>query len=226
MFGSEKMYLNTVSSSLKSQFYSQYKVILVTEAMKSIVYLCKVIVLAFIFVSCNRETENEITTVHSGAARASEDIARYDPLVEKVAKNLAEALENVEVRRFIKTEASKKFDGDFDILLGNAKDSRINGKALKGVLRDISAKGEGSLLDVDQAVSSLPLLNISVPIGMEKWKEESFIPLVVAFPDIRDESKLDKVKAYNSKGEVVWLDIKSLSDDPIIVIGLSEENGH
>ncbi|WP_158552691.1 DUF3103 family protein [Spirosoma telluris] len=184
--------------------------------MKLLFYCCKIIILTIILVSCSKESV--IDTSKYGSARIDGGVARYDPFIEKLAKTLAKSLKKSEVRKFIKKEALKKFDGDYDILFSTIVNQSINSRKVKDVLRDMDNEPFNS----DEVISKLPLINIAVPVGIEKWQEESFTPVVVAFPDIQDESKLDRVKAYNSEGKEIWLNTKDLPDEPIVVVSLNE----
>lgn len=178
---------------------------------------------ALMAVGCSRNEQLVVSpdiasNTNTSSARTGSDVPRYDPVIDGLAKVLAQSLNNAQVRRFVKNEALKKFDGDYDILLQKVANSTVGIKTIKEVLNSTA----GTSFNFDEAIRKIPLLNIAVPIGIENWKEDSFMPLVVSFPDIQDESKLDRVKAYNSSGKEVWIDAKNLPEQPIIVIGINE----
>jgi Protein of unknown function (DUF3103) len=77
---------------------------------------------------------------------------------------------------------------------------------------------------ISSLAEQMPLLNISVPVNIDKWNEGSFEPLVVISPSsfIKDETKLTVVKAYDKDGKVHLLDAKKAPNFPVIVVGLSE----
>jgi Protein of unknown function (DUF3103) len=129
------------------------------------------------------------------------------------------------VRTLIKTEALKKFDGDFDILYQNINDKNVGGKTLNALLNENGRKnGAARTLPISSLVAQMPLLNISVPVNIEKWNTGSFEPLVVVQSNIKDESKLKLIKAYDKDGKVHWLDAQKAPDFPVIVVGFNERN--
>jgi hypothetical protein len=106
-------------------------------------------------------------------------VANYSEL-EEVAKALAASMGEESVRTLIKTEALKKFDGDFDILYQNINDKNVGGKTLNAVLNENGRKnGAARTLPISSLAAQMPLLNISVPVNIEKWNTGSFEPLVV-----------------------------------------------
>ena len=82
-----------------------------------------------------------------------------DSAMTKFAQILSQAsFENKDVREFLKTEASKRFDGHTDILYSEVKDVNINGKSFQDILASYSSLEE--MLCIDKSV---PLLNIYLP---------------------------------------------------------------
>jgi Protein of unknown function (DUF3103) len=70
----------------------------------------------------------------------------------------------------------------------------------------------------------MPLLNISVPVNIEKWNTGSFEPLVVVQSNIKDESKLKLIKAFDKHGKIHMLDAQKAPDFPVVVVGFNERN--
>ena len=129
------------------------------------------------------------------------------------------------VRTLIKTEALKKFDGDFDILYQNIKDRQVGGKTMNAVLNENGSRsGASRKIPIAHLAAQMPLLNISVPVNIEKWNTGSFEPLVVVQSNVKDESKLKLIKAYDKTGKVHWLDAQKAPDFPVIVVGFNERN--
>ncbi|TAE36265.1 MAG: DUF3103 family protein [Runella slithyformis] len=173
--------------------------------------------------SCGKNNESvspasepvELTTLKDG---------EYDPMLEEVAKAVAGSLNEVSMRIFIKDEALKKFDGDYDILYRNVQNKIVNGQSVKSIF-STSARNNASReipLDLGKILAKYPLLNISVPVNVEKWDANSYEPLVVVIPNIKDESKLDKIKAYDKRGNVHWLDAQKVPNVPVIAVGINE----
>lgn len=92
--------------------------------------------------SCGKNNESvspasepvELTTLKDG---------EYDPMLEEVAKAVAGSLNEVSMRIFIKDEALKKFDGDYDILYRNVQNKIVNGQSVKSIF-STSARNNAS----------------------------------------------------------------------------------
>jgi len=153
--------------------------------------------------------------------------------LEEMAILFAEAIKEVEVRRLIKSEVGKKFDGDYDALYKNLKFFKFNdGKSFEERLADAFArvrarKGETvkwneSILKVKGLVSKIPRFQVSVPVNFERWDERGYIPLVAYHPVGVDDKLVKYVKAYDSEGREYLLDAWKVPDFPVIVLGISE----
>lgn len=143
--------------------------------------------------------------------------------LDEIAKALAASMGDESVRALIKTEALKKFDGDFDILYQKIGDQNVGGKTLNAVLNENGRKnGASRTVPIAQLAAQMPLLNISVPVNIEKWNTGSFEPLVVIASSIKDDEKLKLIKAYDKNGKVYMLDAQKAPDYPVIVVGLNE----
>ena len=156
----------------------------------------------------------------------SAEQVQYDPQMDAIAKALAASMGEESVRTLIKTEALKKFDGDYDILYQKIGNQNVGGKTLSTLLNENSQKGneKSRTLPISQFAVQMPLLNIGVPVNAEKWNTSNFEPLVVISPSsvVKDETKLTLVKAYDKAGKVHWLDAKKAPDFPVVVVGLNE----
>ena len=145
--------------------------------------------------------------------------------LDEIAKALAASMGDESVRTLIKTEALKKFDGDFDILYQNIKERQVGTQTMNDILNENGSKsGTSRTIPIAHLAAQMPLLNISVPVNIEKWNTESFEPLVVVSPSsfVQNEMKLTTVKAYDKNGKVHYLDSKKAPDFPVIVVGLNE----
>lgn len=128
-------------------------------------------------------------------------------------------MDKKDVRAFIKSEALKKFDGDFDILYNTVKNKHFAGSTLNERMNQSDSNGAD---DVNELAASVPLLNIAVPVNINEWDIENFTPLVAVVPSSFDEKTTKLVKAYDSKGKIHWLDAKQAPDFPVVVVGLNE----
>jgi hypothetical protein len=143
------------------------------------------------------------------------------------SQTLNKALVNPELRAFLKTEALKKFDYDYDILYENVKSQKLSsGKTFEETLLQY-----GKLPTGNNNVASLTqgerkhYLNIYIysPEGSpENWVTESTTPKVVASPDVDVEEKSVQIPAFNQAGEVVYFDSKKDPNEVIIVVGYNE----
>lgn len=87
------------------------------------------------------------------------------PVLEKDSAKIqfAEILSRViydktEVRKFLKEEASKKFDGNSDVLYKEVKDHNIGGTTFRNILISYSSKAQMTAIE-----KSLPYLNMFIP---------------------------------------------------------------
>jgi hypothetical protein len=179
--------------------------------------------------SCKEQDKN---------VQPSEEIAvltptEYNSRLEDVAKALAISMNEKSVRSVIKEEALKKFDGDYDILYGQVEDKKIDGENFESILATNTNAGKSAKVD---AVNNLrltqkliPLLNIAVPLNIDKWNTDSYSPMVVVLPDNYSEQKTKTLKAYRSDGSYSLIDAQKIPNEPFIVVSENErtlfENG-
>jgi hypothetical protein len=182
--------------------------------------------LALILFSCKKEKpESSLAKTDLAKFQQVEAMATKDANLDFIAKQLAGSLNKAEMRQFIKNEALKKFDGDYNILFDLIKSRNVGGKAFKNQLATnyLTNREEPNLLNnVNFIASSLPLLNISVPANIERWDTENFIPLVAVIASDYDEKTPKLIKAFDSNGKIQWLDPKKMPNFPVIAIGLNE----
>lgn len=182
--------------------------------------------------ACKKELTDENAISESPISEKKEVLMKIDQDIDFIAKQLASSLNEKEIRQFIKNEALKKFDGDFDILYKDAKSKIVNGKTFQNHLAGTgttslsTTKSMSSTPEQSKKLESIgnyvPLLNIAVPVNIEKWDTENFTPLVAVRPIGYNEKTTDKIKAYDTEGNIHWLNAKEQPDFPVIVIGLNE----
>ncbi|MCU0448422.1 MAG: hypothetical protein MUC97_01090 [Bernardetiaceae bacterium] len=165
-----------------------------------------------------------------GPALTREDAKKLNAQFEVIAQGAAKALQSKGFRELIKAEASKRRNGQFDALYSLLKDQSVDGQLFKSVLSsslDRLPNGLNTFVgnSQDLEASVHPLLNFSVPVHIEDWDTDKFVPLVAIFPVDYDEATATRVKAYNGDGEVVWLDAKREPGVPVVVVGLNEREG-
>jgi hypothetical protein len=164
-----------------------------------------------VMTSCEPQMEHGVAPVESqGSARKK--VASYKV---QVAKILAKAVNEEEIRKLIKEEALKKFDGDYDVLFQLVQNKEVKDK--KSLYALLAALAD-SPQQFKEASDNLPLLTIYVPtfFSAEKWNTATQIPIVA----VRDEE--DRLVAFNDKGESVELSAKEEPNIPIIVVKLND----
>ncbi|WP_277495370.1 hypothetical protein [Elizabethkingia anophelis] len=133
---------------------------------------------------------------------------------------LAKALaSNADLRDFIKKEALKKFDNDYDILYQMVKNQMIGGKAFKDIIAEQYDKKE----NLEALERLYPTLNIFVPelpmdsFSAEKWNAKTEIPLVAYTLNTTNDTPV-----VNEKGEEYFLEAKYTPSFPIVVVKENE----
>jgi len=207
---------------------------------KSLIY-CVMFLITSMFYSCNKNSDgiiqdqnlingNEVLLIPTTATLVDEKsvVQSEDSEVveaEEFAKLLASAINGKEVRKFIKDEANKKFDGDFDILVSKVLDSKIGQINFKEKVEQNSSFGASKGKEVFEKAIRNPKLNISVPIQIENWNESKQQLLVaVNVGTIDGETKF--LKAFDSKGREYLIDANIEPNVPVIVVGNNERMGY
>lgn len=197
---------------------------------------CKAIVcfwLFVVFVSCEKSKvesgkgdllHNKLNVEHKNAA------------LNEIALATAKAVRNSSFRILIKEEVLKKYDGDFDVLFQFIKDKDLNVSSLKsstdeGHLKTVKVgqliaknlgEGNQSEEDLQELISKIDNLQLSVPVNVENWVAEDYEPLVAILPADYDEEKTKYIKAYDKEGKAYYLDAKEKPLYPVVVIGEAE----
>ncbi|SFE81905.1 DUF3103 family protein [Thermoflexibacter ruber] len=150
----------------------------------------------------------------------------YDEInqnLEKVAFSLAAQMNDPEIRKIIKDEALKQFDGDYDILYNHLKN--IKTKDGKSIGEKLMLKNK----NIHAQATKIPKFQLSVPINCESWDTENHIPLVVIIPQGKSDKEISRLKAIDYKGNIHFLDAKKVPNEPVVVLNESErtdENGN
>jgi len=135
------------------------------------------------------------------------------------SKTLAKAVKDEPaVRSFIKAEATRMFDNDYDILYQAAKDKKLaNGRTLHETLLKYADDAEGFRTASEQ----LPLLTIYVPelpnFSAEKWHTEVEIPQVA----IKQADK-PGTSIYDAAGKETILENRDIPGFPLLVVKSNE----
>ncbi|GAB4183216.1 MAG: hypothetical protein OHK0057_37290 [Thermoflexibacter sp.] len=192
-------------------------------------FLALILVLIFA-ASCQKsqikDIEKEVVNVNEKASQSTsspfnDERFNYDEInrnLEEFALALAKEMANPEIRKLIKTEAMKQFDGDYDILYKNFKNLKMqNGLSIEEHLQQKNR-------NVRTQASKIPKFQISVPVNCEGWDTDNYIPLVIIAPQAQGiiERDIKQLKAFDHKGNVYFIDGQKVPDKPVIVLGRSE----
>lgn len=125
---------------------------------------------------------------------------------------------NPELRSFIKAEAVKQFDKDYDILYQAAKDKKLqNGQTLHATLLQYASDPEAFNTACDQ----LPLLTIYVPelpnFSAESWNAPAQVPMVA----VKQRNKAG-VSIYDAAGTERLLENRYIPGFPVLVVKTNE----
>jgi len=139
---------------------------------------------------------------------------------QEFSKAFAKALaSNSELRSFIKNEALKKFDQDYDILYQMVKDEMIGDKKFKDIIAEQYEKKE-NLNELDRLYPTLTIFVPKLPMNSfsaEKWNTQTEIPQVAY-----TLNTTSNVPIVNEKGEEYILEAKYIPSFPVVVIKENE----
>ncbi len=166
-----------------------------------------------IFTACQRDETFEII---SPLVKSSSDKLKFE-----FSKSFSVAISNEPIiRPFLKSEALKMMDGDFDILYALVKEKKLsNGKTFEETL----APHFGGVDKLRKIEEGLPLLTLFIPslpensFSAEKWNADAEIPYVA----IRLNTSND-VPIISPEGEQYILDSELIPSYPIVVIKENE----
>ncbi|WP_298949743.1 hypothetical protein [uncultured Polaribacter sp.] len=188
------------------------------------------VIFTLIFLSCSQENEHELIT----------ESTLIDSELKKDFKDFAliisESLKDENVINYILTESSKRFDGDYDILLAKdfsknnfakSEKENVNLKTLlennlnKGKLKSKNAKSKNLDTYFSELLEKYPTIQISVPNYSSSntlRKGSSVIKPLVAYANDNEES----ITAFDEFGNSQKLTNDNIPTRPVIVISKSE----
>jgi len=188
-------------------------------------------VLSISLSSCEKE-ENLIHTKNNSITSLDAKNAQGEKIYDSQSENqrifgkaLLEAMKNSpSLRKFIKTEALKKFNHDYDVLFATVKNEIVEeGKTFRDIILENLEKNGQSEEILKQIEFTNPLLTIFVPslpensFSAETWDTENQIPDVA----LRLFTTNDVPCFSLEKGEYV-LEAKYIPSFPIVVIKHNE----
>ncbi len=157
----------------------------------------------------------------SNIASLREDNSSSHFEIEEFARLLAISLKDREMRVFLKNEANKQFDGDFDILVGKIINTNVGDGSFSEKIKHNALHGAVKSQEIIDNVLKNNRLNISIPVHFGKWNPNFQSPLVaVAIDAIESETKL--LKAFDSNGKLYLIDANLEPNLPVIIVGINE----
>lgn len=149
---------------------------------------CALLGLLCFFVSCSDDGVKPVTAQSDSSTNISADKAKEECMVSFAQILSAATFDNKDVREFLKTEALKKFDKNYDILYLAVKDEMIGDLTFRQTLASYSSEEA-----IDSIEANVPLLNIYLTCTafLEIYPEDldtedKFTPIAVSVKDSVD----------------------------------------
>ena len=164
--------------------------------------------------SCSDKIEESVIKNDNAATTQSARKEAIDAKIE-LAKIMAKAVKNPEIRELIRKESLKKFDNDYDVLLQFVKNNKLSsGKTLLEAISDYT-ENKGRLKEI---ANDLPLITFYIPdfYSADKWTEND-VPIIA----VRNNE--NKLIAISSEGEIAELSDKEQPYLPFIVIKTNDK---
>ncbi|MDR2927910.1 MAG: hypothetical protein LBV41_06905 [Cytophagaceae bacterium] len=183
--------------------------------MKQLIYLT--LGLTIMLSSCSKNKEDKWLTF-------SDTTEVINLANEEFSRGLARAMIDPNIREFIKSEALKEVDKDFDVVYGLVKNKKL--KASNTTFREELSKYMGGVSNLDSITQKDPTLTILVPyieggFNVYNWDIENQIP-VVAYREHEIPKQQDKLITFDKKGEVYYIPRYEKPSNPILVVKSNE----
>ncbi|WP_296619376.1 hypothetical protein [Marivirga sp.] len=196
--------------------------------MNQLIKNTTLIILIVLTISCQENKEFEKLTENVNIK--SDQLEFYDKENNnnknrnKITKNLAKALNNVDFRNYIHEEVKKEIDGDYNFYLRKLfEDSKKENFQFKEEVEAILLLSKNnSNKELAEIEMNDPNLTISIPINFEKWNPETEIPNVYYLPNKFDEKELKFLKGYDNQGKKIKIDANDPPQGPVVVLRKSE----
>jgi hypothetical protein len=157
------------------------------------------------------------------ASKSNPSAAQVNKSLQSMAKLFAHAVTDSSLRQQIHDGVAQRFDGDTDILYSALATTSDVRQALTSAYRQArSGQPSDALSAVDRLASSIPRLQVAVPVGFDSWDPAAYTPLVAYMPVGVDDTKLKTITAFDATGRAHTLDAQVEPAQPVIVLGLSE----
>ncbi len=183
--------------------------------MKKMLFIC---LSGLLFYSCSETDLKEKGEVARTTFSKGTKNDNYE-LKKKFALTLHEAMLNSqELRKFLREEALKKFDDDYDILYNYVRDESIGQNTFRETLLKYTTETE--LKEIEETIPSLTIFVPTLPeksFSAETWDTSKDIPLVaIRLLDVNE------TPIINSKGDSYLLDSNAIPAFPVVVVKENE----
>ncbi|MBC7426339.1 MAG: hypothetical protein H7321_07370 [Bacteroidia bacterium] len=154
-----------------------------------------------LFQSCKKEKNEQLnkSLTNSSSVSVQGDAKFKNDAAVFYARAVSMAVENADVRLWLKKKALEEVDGDFDILHSMVKNEIVsNGRTWSMILSEVS----GQSIDYFTVIlpQAYPSLNMLIPdiYYPENWNTATVIPGVTAIPCDIDEQKGTMLHIYSA----------------------------
>lgn len=184
-------------------------------------------IISFVLIGCQKE-DGLLNNPNDN--QLSEIYVAKNKIAKEVAKNLALKMSSKNLREFIKKEAMKTFDGDYNFLVGTSKEKKIQlyksseNATFGNIISNSYSKAKSAKNTLLDSIESLfPLLQVAVTEleegTVDSWDIDNHVPLVAYVPFGRKD---DIIPAFDSEGNLIELSATEPPDELVIVISENE----
>jgi len=156
--------------------------------------------LVLFFTQCSEDNLNDNIDISSSKLESKNSLSleERNAYLKKFSEILSKSIyDNTNLRKFLKEEALKKFDNDYDVLYQIIKNKTINGVTFRDILISNSSENE-----INNIENNIPLLNILIP-NIEMFNinannldiNDNDIPVIFAKED-------ENIYYFNGKKEI------------------------
>ena len=198
-----------------------------TKKILSIAAIAILVVCTAMFVSCNKEDEFVNGNYHYQLK--AKELERENAVIDQYGRLISKALLNPVFREGLKKAVMEKFDGDYDVLAINLMSDSIEAHTMMAkILKETYCEnfeaeyGEAYDKFLTNTFSTIPNLQISIPVNCDDWNTSSYIPYVLPLYVDQKEGKGEMVQAFNGLNETFMFDMGKEPDVPVVVISISE----
>ncbi|WP_338394547.1 hypothetical protein [Fulvitalea axinellae] len=194
--------------------------------MRNIVYTLGLVALGLF--SCENGVDDQVLAEETNT-KVTVDSERG---IMALALEVSKSVRHKEVRDFIKKKATDQVDGDYDLLLAEAKGNLVDFGDTRTSFEQVLAGNEGALgrsaLNTDNSVLSelleaRPLLTLSAPLMGEDYFGEDFydgevVPWVVVVPEDFDENTYQTLYGVDEDGNKIEVSVNEPPTHPVLVL--------